>query len=54
MTGPEATVSIPSNGSIQFLQRGAKKYNIVFNKVSIPSNGSIQFLQKFKGEKNEG
>jgi|GEM_PF-5530144 len=41
---PFPYVSIPSNGSIQFLP--SRKVNrALLQKVSIPSNGSIQFLQ---------
>jgi len=51
----QVKVSIPSNGSIQFLP-----YRIGINplpslrKVSIPSNGSIQFLLQSKGSLKEG
>ncbi len=41
-------VSIPSNGSIQFLLESRKPVNMVLIDVSIPSNGSIQFLWKGK------
>jgi len=37
-------VSIPSNGSIQFLQSATVACLVGGQKVSIPSNGSIQFL----------
>jgi len=37
-------VSIPSNGSIQFLPSEQKEDMIEKGWVSIPSNGSIQFL----------
>jgi len=41
-------VSIPSNGSIQFLHdRVNPDKSIRFGNVSIPSNGSIQFLHIF-------
>jgi len=39
-------VSIPSNGSIQFLRKGNWEDNRTVSFVSIPSNGSIQFLHK--------
>jgi len=39
-------VSIPSNGSIQFLHCGfQKRWKLKWYRVSIPSNGSIQFLR---------
>ena len=50
-TEQDKEVSIPSNGSIQFLQ----EYNDWINdnterEVSIPSNGSIQFLRSTGGK----
>ena len=41
---PNCKVSIPSNGSIQFL-RSLPELTELRKTVSIPSNGSIQFLQ---------
>ena len=47
ITLPDGKVSIPSNGSIQFLhwskRAGFRQFALM---VSIPSNGSIQFLHK--------
>ncbi len=42
----DTSVSIPSNGSIQFLHYYYHLLDIYIYIVSIPSNGSIQFLQK--------
>jgi len=47
----ETNVSIPSNGSIQFLQIPGIYYKGTTNLVSIPSNGSIQFLPMSDFEK---
>ena len=45
MTFLQLKVSIPSNGSIQFLHKMSVQENIIGTlSVSIPSNGSIQFL----------
>jgi len=50
-TLPELTelrkVSIPSNGSIQFLLHTPLLFTKLNFNVSIPSNGSIQFLREF-------
>ena len=51
MTFLQLKVSIPSNGSIQFLHKMSVQENIIGTlSVSIPSNGSIQFLPYAGGQ----
>jgi len=45
-------VSIPSNGSIQFLPNSSVWRSTSWWRVSIPSNGSIQFLPFYRKYKN--